>query len=92
MPGERRRWHVWGRVQGVGFRATTRRLAGAFDVRGYVRNLPDGSVEVVAEGEPCELDRFEEALFREFRPNIQDVAVEQATTDHALPDGFAIRY
>ena len=39
-----------GRVQGVGFRYTVCRIAQPFDVTGYVRNLPDGNVEVVAEG------------------------------------------
>ncbi len=51
---------VWfeGRVQGVGFRYTTCDVAGGFDVTGYVRNLPDGRVELVAEGEAAEIDRF----------------------------------
>jgi acylphosphatase len=52
----------FGRVQGVGFRATTRHIAQSFEVAGYVRNLPDGSVEVVAEGEREELDRFLDRL------------------------------
>jgi acylphosphatase len=47
-----------GRVQGVGFRYTTRRVAGGFKVTGWVRNLPDGRVQMWAEGEPAELDRF----------------------------------
>jgi acylphosphatase len=55
---ERRNVHYRGRVQGVGFRYTTRELASQFDVTGYVQNLPDGQVLVVAEGEPKELDAF----------------------------------
>lgn len=47
-----------GRVQGVGFRYTARRLASGFDVCGYVRNVPDGRVELVASGEPEEVDDF----------------------------------
>ncbi len=47
-----------GRVQGVGFRYTTCSVANRFDVTGYVRNLPDGRVELVAEGEEGELDAF----------------------------------
>ncbi len=47
-----------GRVQGVGFRATVRQLACGYDVTGFVRNLPDGRVEVVAEGEKTELESF----------------------------------
>ncbi len=45
-----------GHVQGVGFRYTTARLAGHRRVTGYVRNLPDGRVELVAEGSPGEID------------------------------------
>jgi len=51
-----------GRVQGVGFRYTACRAAAGFDVTGYVRNLPDGSVECVAEGEAGEIDAFLAAL------------------------------
>ena len=52
MPRERRRVVFSGRVQGVGFRFTCQSLARGFDVAGYVRNLADGRVELVAEGEP----------------------------------------
>lgn len=51
-----------GQVQGVGFRMTARRVAGRFAVAGHVRNLADGSVELLAEGEPTELERFLEAV------------------------------
>lgn len=51
-----------GRVQGVGFRYTARRVAAGFDVAGYVRNLPDGRVELLASGEPAEVDDFLAAL------------------------------
>jgi acylphosphatase len=51
-----------GHVQGVGFRYTTQQLARGFDLTGYVRNLPDGNVELVVEGEAPEIDRFLEAL------------------------------
>ena len=47
-----------GRVQGVGFRATVRGLARGYDVTGMVRNLPDGRVELVAEGARSELQSF----------------------------------
>jgi acylphosphatase len=45
-----RRCIVSGRVQGVFFRASTARRAGELGVRGHARNLPDGTVEVVATG------------------------------------------
>lgn len=47
-----------GRVQGVGFRATVRRIACGYDVTGTVRNLPDGRVELIAEGARSELEAF----------------------------------
>jgi acylphosphatase len=47
-----------GRVQGVGFRYTARTVAAGFDIAGHVRNLPDGRVELVAEGEDAELQAF----------------------------------
>lgn len=55
---ERREVHYRGHVQGVGFRYTTVQVARRFDVVGYAKNLPDGRVEVVAEGTPDELDAF----------------------------------
>ena len=51
-----------GRVQGVGFRYSARRVAAGFDVAGYVRNLPDGRVELVASGDEEEVDGFLLAL------------------------------
>ena len=54
----RRTSHFSGHVQGVGFRYTVADLAKSFDVRGYVRNLPDGRVELVAEGDDAEIARL----------------------------------
>tara|TARA_R110002111_G_scaffold22225_7_gene51010 strand:- start:1886 stop:2173 length:288 start_codon:yes stop_codon:yes gene_type:complete len=47
-----------GRVQGVGFRYTTSRIAERFAVAGYVMNLPDGRVELVVEASRKEADAF----------------------------------
>jgi acylphosphatase len=49
---------VHGVVQGVGFRHFTRKLAESYGIKGYVRNVPDGSVEVVAEGDTQVLKAF----------------------------------
>ena len=47
-----------GRVQGVGFRYTAQQLAAGYEVRGTVRNLADGRVELLAEGDERELQDF----------------------------------
>jgi acylphosphatase len=47
-----------GNVQGVGFRYTAIRIAENFDVTGCVRNLPDGDVELVVEGDSGQIDQF----------------------------------
>jgi acylphosphatase len=47
-----------GRVQGVGFRYTVKDLARGFEIRGWVKNLPDGSVELQAMGEADEVAAF----------------------------------
>jgi acylphosphatase len=52
----RKRVVVGGRVQGVGFRASCARRARDAGLRGWVRNLPDGRVEAVFEGEPAAVD------------------------------------
>lgn len=53
---------VKGRVQGVGYRIYIQEMAQRTGVRGTIKNMPDGSVHVVAEGRPSRLDRLEEAL------------------------------
>ena len=62
-----------GRVQGVGFRYTTKDIARGFDVCGSVRNLPDGTVELVIMAEPDELDDF-----------LKEITDESAVADHIL--------
>lgn len=54
------RWHILfeGEVQFVGFRYTARLLARKLDLSGWVRNLPDGRVEVEAQGSVTDLRRF----------------------------------
>jgi len=67
----RRTIYFSGRVQGVGFRYTTESIASRFAVAGYVRNLPDGRVELVAEGDVSELDRLQRALAQAMKAHIQ---------------------
>ena len=51
-----------GHVQGIGFRYAVKRLTTSFEVTGTVRNLPDGRVELAAEGAKEELEAFLEAV------------------------------
>ncbi len=60
----RRRLNIFysGRVQGVGFRYTVKTVAAGFEVTGFIRNLPDGRVELIAEGTREELAAFRDAI------------------------------
>jgi acylphosphatase len=92
MPRIRRRVYYSGQVQGVGFRYTCRSIARGFKVGGYVRNLPDGRVELVAEGEPGEVDNFLGAIHFEMNSYIKDATMESApVADDPLID-FSIRF
>jgi len=58
MPTIRRRLLVSGRVQGVFFRDACKAQADLLGIRGWAKNLPDGRVEIVAEGEPNAVERL----------------------------------
>lgn len=47
-----------GKVQGIGFRYTAREIADSLNISGWVRNSPDGKVEILAEGEMKDLENF----------------------------------
>lgn len=67
-----------GRVQGVGFRYTVCRIAEPFEVTGYVKNLPNGSVELVAEGSPSALSELHQEICREMKSNIRNHQLEES--------------
>jgi acylphosphatase len=67
-----------GQVQGVGFRYTTQSLAQQFAVSGFVRNLPSGDVEMVAEGEADEVQGFLDALQQRMARYIRETRVLDA--------------
>lgn len=64
-----------GRVQGVGFRYTAKRLAQQHGVAGAVRNLPSGEVELRVEGEPERVEAFLADVAERFRDNVTNVTV-----------------
>jgi len=68
-----------GRVQGVGFRYATKDLARGFDVCGWVKNLPDGTVELQAMGEKDELEAFLKEISEEstVAHHIKNMTVEK---------------
>jgi acylphosphatase len=74
---ERREVYFEGEVQGVGFRYTAQRVAAKFAVTGYVRNLPDGRVLLVAEGHPSEVDRFLAAVGNFVRRYVESVGLDR---------------
>jgi acylphosphatase len=87
-----KRTHVWitGRVQGVFFRAYTRDAAQKEGVAGWVRNLPDGRVEAVFEGDSAKVDRMV-AWCREGSPlsrvdhlEVKEEAVEGLSNDFEI--------
>lgn len=80
-----------GHVQGVGFRYTVKSITTGYEVTGWVRNLPDGRVELVAEGEKHELVAFQVAVRDSgLGPLIRHEQVEWSEAQGNLK-GFSIR-
>ncbi len=92
MHRERRRVVFSGRVQGVGFRYTCQSLARGFDVAGFVRNLPDGRVELVVEGHGQEVDHFLSAILEEMNSYIETVDTAYEPLGASPISGFTIRH
>jgi len=79
-----------GRVQGVGFRYTALQVAQEFEVAGFVRNLPDGRVQVEAEGRADEVAAFVTALEERMHGYIRKTE-RSARVRPAEFSGFAIQ-
>lgn len=84
-----RHFTVTGRVQGVFFRDSTRQVAQSLKLTGYARNMPDGSVEVLACGAPASLDRLE-AWLQSGPPQARVQGVETVAVDVSRPPSFTI--
>jgi acylphosphatase len=90
-PLERRQSYYGGHVQGVGFRYTVRQVAQRYPVTGFVRNLPDGRVELVVEGAPGDLDRFMATIAERMSGYIRDLKVDVRPAIGEF-EGFEIRH
>jgi acylphosphatase len=87
-----KRYFVRGRVQGVGFRFFVVDLARGLGLRGFTRNLPDGRVEVVAQGDTGSLARLEGDLHNgPALSRVEGVDVQESETDPERTE-FEIRF
>lgn len=79
-----------GRVQGVGFRATASVTAGRYDVTGWVRNEPDGTVRLEVQGRTEEVEAMLRTLAARMHGHVTGVRTEEGTV---VPDesGFGVR-
>jgi len=83
---------VTGKVQGVWYRASTFDKAVALDLKGYVKNLPDGDVEFVAEGEDEQLDQLIAWAWQgPPMAEVQNIRIDTPDTDEEFSE-FTVRY
>ena len=75
-----------GRVQGVGFRFTALNIASRCQLKGYVRNVPDNSVEMVAQGSAEMIDECVRDIQDSFVGSISHIEIEPATPDPKITD------
>ena len=87
----RRTCYFSGRVQGVGFRYTVHNLAMPHDIRGYVRNLPDGRVELVMEGPDQEMNQLLDDIRQKMTHFIRRIDTQDEPATNAF-SSFAIKH
>jgi len=83
--------HYSGRVQGIGFRFVAERFANDYKVFGYVRNMADGRVELVVEGEEKKLKDYLQALYEEMGGFIDTYSINWFPAAGQF-NNFSIRY
>jgi acylphosphatase len=88
---QRRVYHFTGRVQGVGFRYTTQNIALRHNVHGYVRNLRDGRVELVMEGDEREMDEIVQTLRQRMAEHVRKIESQVAPATGEFQQ-FCIRH
>lgn len=87
----RRTCHFSGRVQGVGFRYTVQQIARGYPVVGYVRNLSDGRVELVMEGEPEVMEKLVRDVQQRMEGFVRETRCEESPGSGEFK-AFSIRY
>jgi acylphosphatase len=85
-----RKLRIHGEVQGVFYRAWSAETACALDLRGWVRNRTDGTVEILVQGEAAAVDTFI-ARCRQGPPSARVERIDEEPTDEPAPDRFEKR-
>ena len=88
---QRRTCHFTGRVQGVGFRYTVQNLALKYNVRGYVKNLPDGRVQLIMEGPDPDLANLLDDIQQKMNGFIKRVDIDDSPPTHEF-QRFCIKH
>ena len=88
-----KRWQIFfsGRVQGVGFRYTSRQVAQRYDVSGWVKNLPNGSVEMIVEGSSEQLRKYIDDVSDSTHGHVADMQVTKSAATGEF-SGMEIRH
>lgn len=87
------RWHIifLGHVQGVGFRFTCRQVADRFNVSGWVKNLPNNTVEMIVEGDASQNEAYIAAVTASTHGRVIDTSVIKSSATGEFSE-FEIRY
>lgn len=88
---QRREVYFAGNVQGVGFRYTAQRIAAGYAVTGFVRNIRDGRVQIVIEGNPSEIDGFLDSLAARMEGYIRHTTMDELASTGEF-SSFEIRF
>ncbi len=92
MSCKRNMIYISGRVQGVGFRYYAQKLGNTLGLNGYVRNMPDGSLLIEAEGNDKNMELFIERMRRgPHLAYVEQVQVQESDCQYDLPD-FEVRF
>jgi acylphosphatase len=87
------RFIIVGKVQGVAYEKSIQQVASLGQLKGFVKKLKDGSVEVVVDLDECQLDEFTSVLKKgSSMSEVEDITYEILEEDDLLYDGFEIRY